>query len=103
MPQTRTSSAKRQKKNRKARGTGRLSGTALLRLLTSVVTASAAMTISTSERRGCGRSMRQALADSQTWSGRGKAPAWMQAHLEDGGEKDDLLINSAPQQLIAAE
>ncbi|MCB1356838.1 MAG: H-NS histone family protein [Maritimibacter sp.] len=28
----------------------------------------------------------------QTWSGRGRAPGWMVAHLEAGGQKDDLAI-----------
>ncbi|PIE07659.1 MAG: DNA-binding protein [Rhodobacterales bacterium] len=28
----------------------------------------------------------------QTWSGRGRAPGWMAAHLEAGGQKDDLAI-----------
>jgi len=28
----------------------------------------------------------------QTWSGRGRAPGWMAAHLEAGGEKADLAI-----------
>ena len=28
----------------------------------------------------------------QTWSGRGRAPGWMAAHLESGGQKDDLAI-----------
>ena len=28
----------------------------------------------------------------QTWSGRGRAPGWMAAHLETGGQKDDLAI-----------
>ncbi|MDY0137431.1 MAG: H-NS histone family protein [Thiomicrospira sp.] len=29
---------------------------------------------------------------SLVWTGRGRAPAWMQAHLDRGGNKDDLLI-----------
>ena len=28
----------------------------------------------------------------QTWSGRGRAPGWMAAYLETGGQKDDLAI-----------
>lgn len=28
----------------------------------------------------------------ETWSGRGRAPKWMAAHLEAGGSKDDLAI-----------
>lgn len=28
----------------------------------------------------------------QTWSGRGRAPGWMAAHIEAGGKKDDLAI-----------
>jgi len=28
----------------------------------------------------------------QTWSGRGRAPGWMSAHLQAGGQKDDLAI-----------
>ena len=28
----------------------------------------------------------------QTWSGRGRAPGWMAAHLDAGGQKDDLAI-----------
>ncbi len=28
----------------------------------------------------------------QTWSGRGRAPGWMVAHLEAGGQKDDFAI-----------
>lgn len=27
-----------------------------------------------------------------TWTGKGKPPLWMKAHLEAGGAKDDLLI-----------
>lgn len=30
----------------------------------------------------------------KTWTGRGKPPKWMQAHLEKGGVKDDLLIDT---------
>lgn len=30
----------------------------------------------------------------EVWSGRGKPPKWMQAHLEGGGEKDAYLINT---------
>lgn len=29
---------------------------------------------------------------SQVWTGRGRPPAWVQAHLDHGGNKDDLLI-----------
>lgn len=28
----------------------------------------------------------------EKWTGRGRAPKWMQAHLEAGGSKDDCLI-----------
>lgn len=28
----------------------------------------------------------------QTWSGRGRAPKWMQAHLDAGGKKEDFAI-----------
>lgn len=28
----------------------------------------------------------------ETWSGRGRAPGWMAAHLQAGGQKDDLAI-----------
>lgn len=28
----------------------------------------------------------------ETWSGRGRQPPWVKAHLEAGGSKDDLLI-----------
>ncbi len=28
----------------------------------------------------------------ETWSGRGRSPGWMAAHLEAGGQKDDLAI-----------
>ncbi|SMH48941.1 H-NS family nucleoid-associated regulatory protein [Maritimibacter sp. HL-12] len=28
----------------------------------------------------------------QTWTGRGRAPKWVEAHLAAGGSKDDLLI-----------
>ncbi|RME14646.1 MAG: H-NS histone family protein [Alphaproteobacteria bacterium] len=28
----------------------------------------------------------------ETWSGRGRAPRWMQAHLAAGGSKEDLAI-----------
>jgi DNA-binding protein H-NS len=28
----------------------------------------------------------------ETWSGRGRAPGWMAAHLEAGGQKADLAI-----------
>jgi DNA-binding protein H-NS len=30
------------------------------------------------------------------WSGRGKAPSWMQQHLDTGGKKEDLLIKKLP-------
>jgi len=29
---------------------------------------------------------------AQTWTGRGRMPLWVQEHLNNGGEKDDLLI-----------
>jgi len=28
----------------------------------------------------------------QTWTGRGRAPKWVEAHLAGGGSKDDLAI-----------
>lgn len=28
----------------------------------------------------------------ETWSGRGRAPGWMAAHIQAGGKKDDLAI-----------
>lgn len=28
----------------------------------------------------------------ETWSGRGRAPGWMAAHLDAGGQKEDLAI-----------
>ena len=28
----------------------------------------------------------------ETWSGRGRAPGWMAAHIQAGGHKDDLAI-----------
>lgn len=28
----------------------------------------------------------------ETWTGRGRAPKWVEAHLAGGGTKDDLLI-----------
>ncbi|HHS94628.1 MAG TPA: H-NS histone family protein, partial [Rhodobacterales bacterium] len=28
----------------------------------------------------------------EKWTGRGRGPKWMQAHLEAGGSKDDYLI-----------
>lgn len=28
----------------------------------------------------------------ETWSGRGRAPGWMAAHIQAGGQKDDLAI-----------
>ena len=28
----------------------------------------------------------------ETWSGRGRAPGWMAAHIQGGGQKDDLAI-----------
>ncbi len=30
---------------------------------------------------------------SETWSGRGRKPKWVEAHLEAGGNMEDLLIN----------
>lgn len=29
---------------------------------------------------------------NQTWSGRGRQPGWVKAHLEAGGKLEDLLI-----------
>ena len=29
---------------------------------------------------------------SNTWSGYGRQPEWMKAHIDNGGNKDDLLI-----------
>lgn len=29
---------------------------------------------------------------SQTWTGKGRAPDWMKVHIEQGGNKEDLLI-----------
>jgi len=34
------------------------------------------------------------LATGGTWSGKGKPPAWMKAHLTAGGSKEDLLIRA---------
>jgi DNA-binding protein H-NS len=42
------------------------------------------------------------LVTGDTWSGRGKPPAWMRAHLDDGKEKDAYLIHSEPQDEGAA-
>ena len=36
-----------------------------------------------------------------TWTGRGKAPAWMKAWIESGGDKEALRIGAAKQ--VAAE
>lgn len=30
----------------------------------------------------------------KTWTGRGKSPAWLSAHLSDGREKQEFLIKS---------
>ncbi len=30
--------------------------------------------------------------ESQTWTGRGRKPAWVQAHLDEGFSLDDLAI-----------
>lgn len=29
---------------------------------------------------------------SETWSGRGRSPSWVKAHLDAGGSKEDLAI-----------
>ena len=29
---------------------------------------------------------------AKTWSGRGRMPVWMKEYVENGGDKDDLLI-----------
>ena len=35
-----------------------------------------------------------------TWTGKGKPPLWMKAHLEAGGVKDDLLIDGKGSQEV---
>lgn len=35
-----------------------------------------------------------------TWTGKGKPPIWMKAHLEAGGAKDDLLIDGKSRQEV---
>ncbi len=35
-----------------------------------------------------------------TWTGKGKPPIWMKAHLEAGGVKDDLLIDGKGRQEV---
>lgn len=34
-------------------------------------------------------------ATGATWTGKGNQPAWVKAHLEAGGKKEELLIPSA--------
>lgn len=31
----------------------------------------------------------------KTWTGRGRQPAWVKQHVEDGGDLEDLLIDKA--------
>lgn len=51
------------------------------------------------ERKGKGGSKRGTVApkyrnaaDGATWSGRGRQPAWVQAHIAGGGKLEDLAI-----------
>ena len=45
-------------------------------------------------RRANGTPKYQDPNSAATWTGKGKPPLWMKAHLDAGGDKDDLLIPS---------
>ena len=45
-------------------------------------------------RRAKGTPKYQDPNSAATWTGKGKPPLWMKAHLDAGGDKDDLLIPS---------
>ncbi len=43
-------------------------------------------------KRGAGLTTYKDPASSATWTGKGKAPRWMQSHLDAGGKKEDLKV-----------
>ena len=43
-------------------------------------------------KRGAGRTTYKDPASAATWTGKGKAPGWMAAHLAAGGKKEDLKV-----------
>lgn len=46
-------------------------------------------------------SLADAIASTRAnWTGKGKPPLWVKAHLEAGGVKDDLLIDGKGRQEV---
>lgn len=43
-------------------------------------------------KRGAGLTTYKDPASQATWTGKGKAPHWMQSHLDAGGKKEDLKV-----------
>jgi DNA-binding protein H-NS len=43
-------------------------------------------------KRGAGLTTYKDPASAATWTGKGKAPGWMAAHLAAGGKKEDLKV-----------